>query len=100
MQDLAEQIGAFVTMALSPPTMGMGGGSVAEERALDAWRERVRTEWTRLHALAMGSSPAAVRILNATNPSGRLTPAEGRAAWEALYGATGTRDALTGAPRS
>ena len=29
METLAEQIGAFVTMALSPPTMGMGGGSVA-----------------------------------------------------------------------
>ena len=67
MQDLAEQIGAFVTMALSPPTMGMGGGSVAEMRAQDAWRERVRGEWTRLWALVALGSPEA-RILAAAEP--------------------------------
>jgi hypothetical protein len=99
MQDLAEQIGAFVTMALSPPTMGMGGGSVAEERAQDAWRARVRAEWARLRALAVDSSPVTVHILDAARPA-QLTPEEGRAAWNALYGAAGTRDAVTGAPRS
>ena len=67
MQDLAEQIGAFVTMALSPPTMGVGGGSVAEMRALDAWRDHVRTEWVQLRALVGTGSPEA-RVLDAAVP--------------------------------
>lgn len=48
MQDLAEQIGAFVTMALSPPTMGMVGVSLTEERAIDACRAKVNEEYQRL----------------------------------------------------
>ena len=72
MQDLAEQIGAFVTMALSPPTHGMGGGSVAEMRAVDAWRDHVRAEWAHLRALVGTGSPEA-RILDAASPDSPLT---------------------------
>lgn len=64
MQDLAEQIGALVTLALSPPTMGVGGGSRTEEREQDMWKARVRAEWTRLRAHAAIGSPEE-RILDA-----------------------------------
>lgn len=67
METLAEQIGAFVTLALSPPTMGMGGGSVAEERAQDAWRERVNAEWMALRRRVDTGSPEE-RVLAALSP--------------------------------
>ena len=72
METLAEQIGAFVTMALSPPTMGMGGGSVAEMRAQDAWRDHVRAEYAQLRVLVGAGSPEA-RILDAASPDSPLT---------------------------
>lgn len=60
---LAEQVGNLVTLALSCPTMGMGGGSLAEEAAQDRWSAKVRAEAERLRALA-GGSPEAARFID------------------------------------
>jgi len=67
MENLAEQIGAFVTMALSPPTMGVGGGSVAEMNAQDAWKARMEAEWMALRRRDGTGSPEE-RDLDALTP--------------------------------
>ena len=60
---LAEEIGALVTLSLSPPVMGFGGGSLAEERAQDAWARKVHAEARRLHRVVLGHDPRALRII-------------------------------------
>jgi hypothetical protein len=58
-----EEIGDLVTLALSCPAMGFGGGSATEERAQDRWALRVHAEAERLHRLVLGHDPKAVRII-------------------------------------
>lgn len=54
----AKEVAALVEMALSPPLMGMGGGSATEEHTIDRWKERRRSETFRLRAAYGPSSRA------------------------------------------
>lgn len=62
---LAQQIGDLVALSLSCPSMGhgLGGGSLTEERAQDAWARRVHAEARRLRHIVLGHDPRAVRII-------------------------------------
>lgn len=46
--DPAKEIAALVELALSPPLMGMGGGSSTEERAIERWKAKGVIEISRL----------------------------------------------------
>jgi hypothetical protein len=44
----AKEVASLVELALSPPLMGMGGGSATEERAIDRWKAKGAAETSRL----------------------------------------------------
>lgn len=44
----SKEIAALVELALSPPLMGMGGGSTTEERAIERWKAKGAAETSRL----------------------------------------------------
>ena len=44
----AKEIADLVELALSPPLMGMGGGSTTEERAIERWKAKGTIEISRL----------------------------------------------------
>ena len=44
----AVEVGALVTHALSPPLMGVGGGSATEEQSLGRWKRKGIAELDRL----------------------------------------------------
>lgn len=60
---VAQEVGDLVTLSLSCPVMGFGGGSRTEERAQDAWARKVHADAARLHRVVLGHDPKAVRII-------------------------------------
>lgn len=54
----AKKIAALVELSLSPPVMGMGGGSKTEEVDIDRWKQDVGKEVVRLRKAYGGGAPA------------------------------------------
>lgn len=63
----AKEIATLVELALSPPIMGMAGGSATEEHAIDRWKGKVREAAARLFIVCgpPSRSPELHRFLNA-----------------------------------
>jgi len=59
---LTDRIARAMSDALSPPVMGMGGGSATEERARDRWRVRMRAEVAALRDLRRGQPEALIAV--------------------------------------